>query len=125
MANQRNKGFTQPDERREFKGNGHLDLIRLANDVTIGRGEFAPGWRWSNDVKPIAETELCEAGHSGYCLEGSMTIRMKDGETFTIRAGEAFSFPAGHDAWVEGNERCVLVDFGGYKDYAKEKEKAA
>jgi hypothetical protein len=27
--------------------------------------------------------------------------------------------PPGHDAWTVGDEPCVLLDFGGLKDYAK------
>ena len=27
--------------------------------------------------------------------------------------------PPGHDAWVVGDEACVVVDFGGYGQYAK------
>ena len=121
MPTKKNRSFQKPDEKRDFKGHGHLDVLTFEDGETIGRGEFEPGWRWSNDVKPLAETEFCEAAHSGYCLEGAMTIRMKDGETFTIQAGEAFHFAPGHDAWVEGNQRCVLLDFGGYRDYATKK----
>jgi quercetin dioxygenase-like cupin family protein len=50
-----------------------------------------------------------------------MTIQMKNGETFTLREGDAFNLEPGHEAWVEGDERCVLIDFGGFKDYAKKK----
>ncbi|MDB5040992.1 MAG: Cupin 2 conserved barrel domain protein, partial [Candidatus Eremiobacteraeota bacterium] len=35
--------------------------------------------------------------------------------------GEAFSIPPGHDAWIEGSEPCVVVDFVGFADYAKPK----
>lgn len=124
MANTKKKSrnFERPDERREFKGHGHLDLLVFDDGLSIGRAEFEPGWRWSNDVKPIAGTELCEAAHSGYCLEGSMTVQMKDGETFTVREGEAYQIPPGHDAWVEGG-KCVLVDITGFQDYAKPEAK--
>ena len=27
--------------------------------------------------------------------------------------------PPGHDAWIVGDEACVLLDFGGLKGYAK------
>ena len=27
--------------------------------------------------------------------------------------------PPGHNAWVVGNESCVMIDFTGAKDYAK------
>ena len=51
-----------PHERRPFQAHGHLDVVTLG-DFTIGRGVFEPGWRWSNDVKPIAGTDSCEAPH--------------------------------------------------------------
>lgn len=114
-----NKSFNQPDEVRPFQGHGHLDVLNFGQDSVIGRGVFEPGWKWSNDVKPIAGTRSCEAPHTGYCIEGSMKIQMDSGDQITIRAGDAFEIPPGHDAWVEGSQRCVLIDFSGYKDYAK------
>jgi hypothetical protein len=80
----RPKSFIRPDEVRDFQGHGHLDVLNFANGLTIGRGVFEPGWRWSNDVKPIAGTATCQAPHAGYCLSGSMTIRMENGEQFRI-----------------------------------------
>ena len=50
-----------PDETRLFKdGKGEMEVF-LLGDSTIGRGEFEPGWRWSDDVKPIAGTPSCQA----------------------------------------------------------------
>ena len=118
------KKFDQADERRDFKAHGHLDILDF-KEVSIGRAIFEPGWRWSNDLKPLVETESCQAAHTGYCLKGSMTIRMDDGKEFQIGAGEAFRIPAGHDAWVNGNETCELLDFTGYGDYAKAKKSEA
>ena len=122
-TNQYVHSFNQPTERRDFKAHGHLDLVQLG-DVSIGRAEFEPGWKWVDDVKPIAQTETCEAPHAGYCLAGSMVIRMNDGTQFTIRAGDAFQIPPGHTAWVEGPEKCVLIDVTGYKNYAKKAQPA-
>ncbi len=113
-----NKGFNQPDETRPFKGHGHLDVVKLGQ-ATIGRGVFEPGWKWSVDVKPLAGTATCQNEHTGYCISGAMTIKMDTGEKFTIRPGEAFYLRPGHDAWVEGNESCVLIDVSGFADYAK------
>ena len=31
----------------------------------------------------------------------------------------AFHMPPGHDAWIVGDEACVLLDFGGLTGYAK------
>lgn len=113
------KSLNQPDERRAFKSHGHLDVSTFSDGITIGRGVFEPGWKWSNDVKPIADTESCEAAHSGYCISGTMHIRMNSGEEFTIKPGDSFHIPPGHDAWVDGNESCVLIDVGGFANYAK------
>jgi hypothetical protein len=65
MSNQKlNKNFNQPDETRAFKAHGHLDVLNFADGTIIGKGVFEPGWRWSEDVKPIAGTSSCEAAHS-------------------------------------------------------------
>ena len=119
------KDFGRPDERRDFKAHGHMDVIKFDDGASIGRGVFEPDWKWSNDVKPLAGTDSCEADHTGYCIKGRMTIRMNDGEVFQIRPGEAFRIPPGHDAWVDGNEECEILDFTGYAEYAKQQKKAA
>lgn len=119
------KNLSQPDERRDFKGHGHLDLVEFSDGVSIGRAEFEPGWMWSRDVKPIAGTDSCQAPHAGFCLQGTMVVRMDSGVEFRVHAGDAFHIPPGHDAWVEGDVNCVMVDVGGFTDYAKPAERAA
>lgn len=114
--------FENPDEIREFKAKGRLDVLNFEDGAMIGRGIFEPGWKWSNDVKPIAGTDSCEGSHTGFCLKGEMAIRMNTGEEFRIRAGEAFHIPPGHDAYVVGNETVELIDTAGYGDYAKAKK---
>lgn len=59
MQETAHKGFENADEVRPFP-NGHADIIMIGGDE-VGRLVFLPGWRWSNDVKPIAKTESCEA----------------------------------------------------------------
>ena len=71
--------------------------------------------------KSHGQLEVLDFGDGLTIGKGTMVIRMNDGEQFTIRAGEAFHIPPGHDAWVEGSESCELLDVGGYKDYAKKK----
>lgn len=113
------QNFENPDETRTFQSRGHLDLIQFSDECSIGRGVFEPGWRWSVDVKPIAGTSSCEAEHVGYCLSGSMIIKMNSGEEFQIQAGDSFHILAGHDAWVDSDQPCVMIDFTGFKNYAK------
>ena len=58
------RNIDNPHETRPFKANGHMDVITLG-DFTLGRGVFEPGWKWSNDVKPIAGTDSCQVRHTG------------------------------------------------------------
>src|SRR5215207_7715226 len=53
MANIEIKSFDSPDETRPFEGNGQAEVVQVAGQ-TIGKGTFEPGWRWSENVKPIA-----------------------------------------------------------------------
>ncbi len=118
MSQLEGKRFDAPDEVRAFHAHGKVELVNLGSGP-VGRGTFDPGWRWSNDVKPLAGTDSCQVSHVGYVLSGSMTVRMDDGEERTYEPGEAFNMPAGHDAWTEGDAPCVLLDFGGLTGYAQ------
>ena len=118
MAGLEGKTFDAPDEVREFQAHGRVELVHLATGP-VGRGTFEPGWRWSNDVKPLAGTDSCQVAHVGYVLSGRMTVRMDDGSEHSDGPGEAFNMPPGHDAWTDGDESCVLIDFGGLAGYAK------
>jgi mannose-6-phosphate isomerase-like protein (cupin superfamily) len=122
MAKQKQKyckSLDNPDEKRTFRSHGFLDIVSLSDDFVIGKGVFEPGWKWSNDVKPLAETSSCQAEHHGYCISGTMVIRMDNGDQFEIRAGDAFTIPPGHDAWVIGEEACEMVDVSGFQNYAR------
>ena len=56
------QSIDSPHERRPFTAHGHMDVVTLG-DFTLGRGVFEPGWRWSNDVKPIAGTDPPDPPH--------------------------------------------------------------
>ena len=111
------KDLRSPDETRTFE-KGRLDLINIGGG-TIGRATLEPGWKWSTHVKPIAGTEWCEAPHFQYQVSGRMHVRMKDGSEFEVGPGEVSYLPAGHDAWVVGNEPVVVVDWQGMGTYAQ------
>jgi hypothetical protein len=55
------KSFEVPDETRTFDF-GAMDLLQIGG-AEIGRLTLQPGWRWSDHVKPLAGTDLCEAPH--------------------------------------------------------------
>ena len=100
-----------PHETRPFKAHGHMDVVTLG-DFTLGRGEFEAGWRWSEDVKPIAGTDSCQTRHTGFCLSGHMDVRSDDGTELSIGPGDVVLIEPGHDAWVVGDESCIFLDTG-------------
>jgi hypothetical protein len=115
--------FVTPTEVRTFD-HGKAEILTVG-DSTIGRLILEPGWRWSNDVKPIAGTDSCLAPHFQYHVQGQLGIRMDDGTEFVAGPGAVTSLPEGHDAWVVGDEPVIVVDWYGATDWAKAEADAA
>ncbi len=115
--NTEHRSYTEPDEVREFP-HGKVEILKVGG-AEIGRLTLDPGWRWSNDVKPIAGTELCEAPHMQYHVSGRVHVLMADGTEFEAGPGDITSLPLGHDAWVVGDEPAVVVDWYGASNYAR------
>jgi ketosteroid isomerase-like protein len=116
MQQAEQRSFVAADETREFP-NGRAEIVKIAGGE-VGRLIFEPGWRWSNDVKPIAQTESCLAPHFQYHVAGQLAIRMDDGSELVARPGDVTSLPSGHDAWVVGDDPVVTVDWFGAGNYA-------
>ena len=111
------KSHGSPDEVRA-PDKTRVEVVKF-QEVTIGRFNFAPGWRWSECVKPVAKTEHCQLSHIGYAVSGQLTVRMQDGTEKTINAGESYTIPPGHDAWVEGDQAFVGIEVISADVYAK------
>jgi hypothetical protein len=111
------KDFAKPDEVRTFE-RGRVELLEIGGSQ-IGRLILEPGWRWSQHVKPLAGTDLCEAPHFQYHLSGTLHIEMADGTVFVATPGQVTALPSGHDAWVVGDEPVIVVDWYGASNYAK------
>ena len=119
MAKIVRKSLDSPEEVRPFQaGKGQVELVNL-DAGAVGRATFQPGWRWSEHVKPMAGTDSCQAAHTGYCVSGRMRVQMDDGEEVEMGPGDFTVIPPGHDAWVVGDEPCVVIDWQGMADYAK------
>jgi len=113
------RNLDSPDETRPFRGGtGQLQVVN-SDGGAVGRATFNPGWKWSEHVKPIAGTDSCQAAHTGYVISGRMQIVMDDGESQEFGPGDFMVCPPGHDAWVVGEDPCVVIDWQGYADYAK------
>lgn len=97
-------------EVRPFAAHGQA-VIGSAGGLTLSRAVFEPGWRWSRDIAPIAGTSSCQVHHLGFAVSGRMQVQMDDGTEMIVETGDLFDLPRGHDAWVLGDEPCVMVDF--------------
>ena len=91
--------------------NGEERVLDLLGSP-VGLATFEPGWRWSNDVRPLVGGERCSRLHAGYMLSGRLHVEFEDGSTLDVRSGDLVDIPPGHDAWVVGNEPVVLLDWG-------------
>ena len=114
------KNLNSPDETRIFE-KGKVELVTISG-VTFGRATLNPGWKWSESVKQIAKTESCQEPHTQYIISGRLHVVMDDGREFDLGPGDATVLPPGHNGWVTGNEPCVLIDFTGMTQYAKQKK---
>ena len=85
------RGFGEAEDVRKFD-NGKLEMLKMGGS-DVGLLTVRPGWRWSNDVKPIAGTDWCEAPHFGYMISGSLHIKMQDGSEFDLRREPSTRFP--------------------------------
>lgn len=111
------KSHSSPDEVRT-PNKTRVEVVHLEG-FTIGRFNFEPGWKWSECVKPVVNTDRCQLSHVGYAVSGSLTVQLQDGSQLTIRPGESYTIPPGHEAWVEGNEPFVGIEVISADVYAK------
>ena len=119
MNTMQKKSLTKPDEIRTFP-KGKLE-ISIIEGTSFGKGTFEPGWKWSESIKPIAKTHSCQVAHNNYHISGRLHVKMDDGTEKEFGPGDVGVIPPGHDAWVVGNEPCVILDFNGMTHYAERK----
>ena len=117
MAKMQRKLLSTPDEVRPFT-HGRAEIWELG-DTVIGKQVFEPGWRWSNDVKPVALTDTCEYHHLGIVMSGRLRFITPDGLEMEVGPGMLFEVQPGHDAVVIGDEACVIYDFAGMRTFAR------
>ena len=86
------KNLDSPDETRSFD-KGRMDVVGLGGGVTVGRAVFEPGWKWSEAVKPIAQTDSCLVPHVGYVVSGRMKVVMDDGTEGEFGPNDAVVIP--------------------------------
>jgi quercetin dioxygenase-like cupin family protein len=113
MASVQVKNLDQPDEVYPFPdGKSQGDFVTI-NDATVVRSRLAPGWSWDEQIQP--ETDgwtSCPLHHLEYVIGGRIRYLMEDGTQTVAGPGSYLDIPPGHRAWVEGDEDCILLDWG-------------
>jgi mannose-6-phosphate isomerase-like protein (cupin superfamily) len=103
------KSLDRPDGTREFPN--RTDALVSLGGLSVARLELRPGWRWTKDVRPVVGTPTCEVAHTGYILSGRLRVETDEGTTVELVGGDVVTIPAGHDAWVVGDEPCLMLEW--------------
>jgi quercetin dioxygenase-like cupin family protein len=106
------RSLTESENVREFL-DGSVRSFETLRNAGIGLGTYQPGWRWSIHAGP--QTGNPSQNHIGYVISGHFRVQEANGSEAVVGPGEAFELAAGSDAWVEGEEPCVALDFLSYK----------
>jgi len=117
MAGIEARDFSSPDETRS-PDKTKIELVGIAGGQ-IGRYTFAPGWKWSECIKPVAKTDSCQVEHIGYCVSGALDITHDDGSSQHITPGMVYRIGPGHDGFNGGSEPAVCIEFQGAANFAK------
>ena len=108
----RSKNLDEPDDLRDL-GRGSGAFVDLGKGLAVGRAVLQPGWRWSEDVRPVVGTPSCLVHHIQLVLSGRLGVRLDGGEDQVFGPTSVVEIPPGHDAWVVGDEPCVVIDLAG------------
>jgi len=111
------KSINDPAEVRRFE-RGRIENVSL-DETVIGKLTLEPGWRWSEDVKPIVSTESCHNRHLGLMLQGTLRVHMDDGGELDLVANDAYEIPPGHDAWVVGETPVIAYELSSSAVFAR------
>jgi hypothetical protein len=88
----------------------------VVDEVAAGQGRvkrviYPPGWRWSQQMRPVTGGDRCMHAHVGFLAQGRMVVEYADGCQQRYAAPAAVVVAPGHDGWVEGDEPAVLIQY--------------
>ena len=110
------KSFRNPEQVRSFP-NGRIETVSH-NETTIGRFHLEPGWRWSRDVGPIAQTRSCQIHHQGVVLRGRLRVEPEADEAYEVGVDDVYDILPGHDGLVVSDEPFEAIEFASARLFA-------
>ncbi len=105
------KRFDEPEKRLVFD-KGRLELITVGGRV-IGKGSYAPGWRWSQVSTTPSGPRALMPEHVGVVLSGRAKMLLEGGREIEIMPGDFFHVATEYDLWVVGYRPCEVLYVSG------------
>lgn len=109
------RSFSSPDDLIELPAI-RSELVDLGG-LTVSHDTMDPGWRWSTHIREIVGTKWCEVRHIGVVVRGRMHFLLEDGTEFDVEPLSLLDIPAGHDAWVVGDDAVETIAWTGAKNW--------
>ncbi|MEW5989755.1 MAG: hypothetical protein AB1736_00220 [Chloroflexota bacterium] len=111
----RPKSLLAPDDLIEA-GLVRSALVNIGG-MSVSHDIHQPGWRWSTHIKPIVGTDSCQVAHLGLVLAGRLRVHLDSGDEYELGPWDVADIPAGHDAWVVGNEPFETIAWRGARTW--------
>ena len=108
MATVEKKSLNKPEQTKKV-GRAKVEGIKMGA-LNFQRYTAEPGWRWSEDVKPVAKTESCQVSHLIYVISGRLHVSMDNGKEEEFNTGDVGAIPPGHDGWTVGDKPAVWLE---------------
>jgi len=109
MPHLQGKSFKSPEQIRRFP-NARIETVSH-NAATIGRFFMEPGWRWSPDVVPIANTRSWQIHHLGVVPKGRFPNETDADEECELGIDGVDEHPPGRDGFVVSAEPLEAIEF--------------
>jgi len=91
-------------------GGVQMDTVPVAN-CRVKRVVYPVGFRWSKNMKPHVDTDLCMHAHVGFLAHGEIHMEFADGCVLEFRAPQVIAIEPGHDGTVVGDQPAVVIEF--------------
>ena len=84
----------------------------MVGALVIGRGSFAPGWRWSHTARAPSQGER-PPDHVGVVLSGRVKVVIQDSNEIDLTPGDFFHIATEFESWVVGHRPCEILYLNG------------